>query len=146
VDASLVLRFLLPDERDPRVDNLWRAWAEQGAAVFGPALLFAEVTSTLRLRVATERFTPSEGEALFAAFNALGVRRVDRDDLHIRAWELARKYNRPRAYDMIYLALAELEDAELWTCDERLANACGANEPRLRWALSDSSSRQSVEG
>ena len=96
-------------------------------------LLYAEVTSVLRLRVATGRLTADESEAAFTAFNALGIAKVDRDDLHIRAWNLAQQFQTRRAYDMMYLALAQLEDLELWTGDERLVNTVGGQDPRVKW-------------
>jgi predicted nucleic acid-binding protein len=133
VDASLVLHLILPDERDPGTEALWQGWAAAGIEVIGPALLYAEVTSVIRLRVVTGRLTADEGEAAFAAFNGLGIARVDRDDLHLRAWQLAKQYQTRRAYDMLYLALAQLEDLELWTGDERLVNTIGGRDPRVRW-------------
>lgn len=133
VDASLVLHLLLPDERDPGVETLWADWARRSAQILGPALLFAEVTSVIRLRVATGRLDADEGEKVLAAFNELPIQRRDREDLHVRAWELAKRYQRPRVYDMIYLALADVEDLALWNGDERLINALGDREPRVRW-------------
>lgn len=133
LDASLVLHVILPDERDAGTETLWQAWAAAGTEVSGPALLYAEVTSVIRLRVVTGRLTADEGDAAFAAFNALGVARVDRDDLHLRAWELAKLYQARRAYDMTYLALAQLEDLGLWTGDERLVNTLGGREPGVHW-------------
>jgi predicted nucleic acid-binding protein len=134
IDASLVLHFVLPDERDLLTEALWQQWSTTGVRVIGPVLLYAEVTSVLRLRVATGRLTADEGEAAFMAFNALGIAKVDRDDLHIRAWSLAQQFQTRRAYDMMYLALAQLEDLELWTGDERLVNTIGSQEPRVKWA------------
>lgn len=133
VDASLVLHLVLPDERDAGTEALWQAWAVAGVEVIGPALLYAEVTSVIRLRVMTGRLTANEGDEAFASFNALGIARVDRDDLHLRAWALAKQYQTRRAYDMTYLALAQLEDLELWTGDERLVNTIGRHDPRLHW-------------
>jgi len=104
IDASLVLHLILPDERDSSIESLWIQWGATGVEVMGPALLYAEVTSVIRLRVATGRLT-DEGEATFAAFNALGILWVDRDDLHIHAWRLAQQFQTHRAYDMIYVAL-----------------------------------------
>jgi predicted nucleic acid-binding protein len=83
--------------------------------------------------VATGRLTADEGEAVFSRFNALGIRRVDRDDLHLRAWELAKQYQTRRAYDMMYLALAQLEDVEFWTGDERMVNTIGTGDSRVHW-------------
>ena len=73
----------------------------------------------------TGRLAADEGEEAFAAFNALGIARVDRNDLHVHAWQLAKQYQTRRAYDMMYLALAQLEDLDLWTGDERLVNTIG---------------------
>jgi predicted nucleic acid-binding protein len=134
VDASLVLHFVLPDERDLHTEALWQQWSTTGVSVLGPMLLYAEVTSVLRLRVATGRLTADEGEAAFTAFNALGIAKVDRDDLHIRAWRLAQQFQTRRAYDMMYLALAQIEDLALWTGDERLVNTLGGRDPRVKWA------------
>lgn len=133
VDASLVLHLVLPDERDAGTEALWTSWAAAHIDVIGPALLYAEVTSVIRLRVATGRLTADEGDEAFAAFNALGIGRVDPDDLHVRAWDLAKQYQTRRAYDIMYLALAHLEDLELWTGDERLVNTIGGRDPRLHW-------------
>jgi predicted nucleic acid-binding protein len=134
VDASLVLHLILPDERDAGTESLWQGWAATGVAVIGPPLLYAEVTSVIRLRVVTGRLTADEGDEVFAAFNALGVARVDHDDLHVRAWQLAKQYQTRRAYDMMYLALAQIEDLDLWTGDERLVNTIGGRDPRVHLA------------
>lgn len=132
VDANLVLNRLLPHERDPQVLRLWADWAAQGFQVLGPPLLFAEVASTLRMNVARGRLPVAQGDALFAAFTSIGIQRIDRDDLYPRAWDLAKLHNQPRAYDMLYLALAQLEDIELWTNDQRLVNSLTGHEPRVR--------------
>src|SRR5262249_9662774 len=128
-----ILHFVLPDERDVHTEPLWQQSSTTGVSVIGPVLLYAEVTSVLRLCVATARLTADEGEAAFTASNALGIARVDRDDLHIRAWRLAHQFQTRRAYDMVYLALAQLEDLELWTGDERLVNTIGGQDPRVKW-------------
>ena len=41
-------------------------------------------------------------------------------EMHERAWELAIAAGLT-THDALYLALAEAWEAELWTCDERLA-------------------------
>jgi len=74
-----------------------------------------------------------EGEEAFRAFVGLGIRKVDYPELHIRAWELARILNQPKAYDVNYLALAELEGCELWTEDKRFYNSAKASFTNVRW-------------
>jgi predicted nucleic acid-binding protein len=41
--------------------------------------------------------------------------------------------NQQRAYDCLYVALAERDGIELWTGDERLYNALHAQHPFVRW-------------
>ena len=50
-----------------------------------------------------------------------------------KGWELAHEFNRPRAYDTAYLALAQLLGCELWTADERLYNAVQGKLAWVKW-------------
>ncbi len=75
---------------------------------------------------------PPRVTPVFAAFTGLGIQRIDRDDLYPRAWDLAKLHNQQRVYDVLYLALAQLEDVELWTNDQRFVNSLAGREPRVR--------------
>ena len=97
VDANLALRRVIPYERDAAVEEIWAEWERHGTEVVGPMLLYAEATSTLRLGVVAGRLTEEQGEAAFRDFNQLGIRKIDRDDLHVRAWELAQRHPVPGA-------------------------------------------------
>jgi predicted nucleic acid-binding protein len=57
------------------------------------------------------------------------VRTVHPRGLFDRAWALAVELDSPTTYDAVYLAAAELRRCELWTADERLANAAR----KLKW-------------
>ena len=131
VDASLALMLLLPHELTEQTETLWRQWFEDGIELVTPALFFAEVTSVLRESVYFGRILPDEGESAFNVFLNLGIRSIDATELQPRAWELAQKYNRPRAYDSQYLAVASSLGCELWTGDRRLVNAVPV--PWLKW-------------
>ena len=52
-------------------------------------------------------------------------------ELHLRAWYWADRLNHSKTYDAQYVALAELERADLWTADRRLAN--GARQVGAGW-------------
>jgi predicted nucleic acid-binding protein len=43
--------------------------------------------------------------------------------LYPRSLDLAAEYNLTNAYDAQYIALAQIQDCELWTADERLVKA-----------------------
>ncbi len=55
---------------------------------------------------------------------------------NLRAMILAERFQQPAAYDTQYLALAELEECELWTTDTRVWRAVKDQFPRLH-LLSD---------
>jgi|GEM_PF-35310 len=133
VDASFVLKLVLPEEHSDRVRRAWGKWVEQGVEVFAPYLLVYEVTSVLRHKVFRGELAPEEGEAALLAIQAQGIRLLHPEGLEQVTWRLAQEIERPTAYDTSYLALAELLGCELWTADMRLKNAAQGRLPYLRW-------------
>ena len=83
-----------------------------------PRLLAYELTAVLRKKVHRQLLEEEEADAAFAQAMQLAVELIDPDDLHRLAWELARRFRRPTAYDSHYLALAELVGCPFWTTDE----------------------------
>lgn len=138
VDASLILRTLVPAEHSDAAGRLLADWRREGVTLVAPALLAFEVTSVLRRLVHLGELTPDEGDAAFAAFGRLDIRLSHRRDLFPLAWRLARQHNRPRAYDTAYLALAQLSGCAFWTADKRLYNAVSADLPWVRWVAETS--------
>jgi predicted nucleic acid-binding protein len=47
VDASLVLKLVLPEDHSDRAQRLWKNWLVDGIQPISPRLLFYEVTSVL---------------------------------------------------------------------------------------------------
>jgi predicted nucleic acid-binding protein len=133
VDASLVLRTLVPAEHSAAAARLLADWRRDRVTLVAPALLAFEVTSVLRRLVHLGELSPDEGEAAFAAFRRLDIRLSHRRDLFPLAWRLAQQHNRPRAYDTAYLALAQLSGCAFWTADTRLFNAVGNELKWVRW-------------
>lgn len=131
VDASLTFMLLVREEQTPKAEALWQSWTERAFELITAPLFFAEVTSVLRQQVYFGRLHPERGERSFESFMGLGIHAVDLPDLQPSAWDLAKKYNRPRAYDAQYLAVASILRCDLWTGDRRLVNA--VNEPWVRW-------------
>jgi predicted nucleic acid-binding protein len=132
LDASLVLAWLLPPESTPEVANIWDGLLRKGDELLGPPLLFIEVTSVLREKLAQRQITSREAEIAFSTFQLLPVERAWPQELHTRAWEIAKALDQRKAYDAHYLALAEIEGCELWTADRRLYNAVGGRMPWLK--------------
>lgn len=133
IDASLALIWLLPAEQDESASILRRKWDEEGVEVVTAPLFHAEVTSVLRQQVYFKRLLPEEGEEAFSVYLRIGVKSADSPRIQQMAWELAKKFNLPRTYDMQYLAVAELRDCELWTNDQRLVNSLQSKVSRIKW-------------
>ena len=87
------------------------------------ALLAFEVTSVLRRLVYLGELTVDEGERAFERFRRMRIRYTHRQAIFPVAWQLAKDYNRPHAYDTSYVAVAQLHDCQFWTGDRRLYNS-----------------------
>ena len=132
IDASVVLKLLLPEEGSEAVRSLWGRWVSQAVEVVAPFLLAYEVPSVLRNKVFRGELPPEAGEAASAAFRTQEISLLHPDGMDERTWELAKQGNLPTCYDAAYLALAELMEAELWTADRRFATALRKKARRVR--------------
>jgi len=130
IDANLALKLVLDESDSDFARLLWEDWAKQQATLVAPVLWGYEVLSVIRNCTHRGKH-PSELEAqTVAALHQLPVQLLQPTGLFQRAWELAREFDRPAAYDSHYLALAEIVNCPLWTADKRLYNAV---HPRLNW-------------
>lgn len=133
IDANLVLKLVLHEPDSPLAEALWTEWLASGVQICAPVLLEFETTSVLRNKVYRERITPQQGEEAFHTIRALDITILHPGGLLDMAWELAKRFNRPAAYDSTYLALAQFLNCELWTADERLYNAVKGELSWVRW-------------
>ena len=123
LDANLATRVLVAAaRREPAVDLIARAHEEK-SLLLAPSLWVAEVTSALRKLVYRKSLAPEEADLALSDLPSLGVQVIPMDlGLARRALAWAERLGQIRAYDAFYLALAEREDAILWTGDGRLAD------------------------
>jgi len=133
VDASLALKLVIAEEDSSLAHDLWDAWVEGETEVVSLPLFAFEGISVIRNKVHRGLVPPDEGELMFRAFRALGVKLLYPEGLHERAWEMANRFRRPQAYDSHYLALAEMLGCELWTADKRLYNAVADELSWVKW-------------
>jgi predicted nucleic acid-binding protein len=133
VDANLALKLVIIEEDSPKVQSLWDTWIDTNVEIVAPPLLAFEGTSVICNKMHRGLVPPEEAELMFKAFHLLGVRYLYPDDLHQEAWALAKRFNRPQAYDSHYLALAKILGLELWTADERLYNTVRRDISWIKW-------------
>lgn len=132
IDASVVLKLLLPEERTEAVRSLWARWVEQDVEVAAPFLLAYEVISVLRNKVFRGELPPEAGEAALAAFLTQEISLLHPHGMEEKTWGVAKQWNLPTSYDAAYLALAELIESDLWTADRRFAASLRKKVPRVR--------------
>lgn len=119
VDASAAIEMLLVSARGTRVAaRVLRA----GETIAAPHLIDLEVAQVIRRYVASGELAAERGEQAVHDWLEVPVARYPHDVLLPRVWELRHNVT---AYDACYLALAEVLDAALVTCDRRLASVPG---------------------
>jgi predicted nucleic acid-binding protein len=121
VDASIILRYVLQPEDAP-VQKLWQSWISDEVHLVAPTLLFYEVTNGLYQQQKNNILSPETIWQTLELSLELPITLVNEANLHLKAREIAMRYNLPATYDAHYLALAEWMDIELWTADQRLVN------------------------
>lgn len=133
VDASLLIKLVIPEPYTEQADNLWQAWIQKDIQAIAPPLLRYELTAILRKKVYRQQLTEMEADAAFVEAMALEVELVSPDELHKRAWSLARRFNQPTTYDSHYLSLADIFTVPFWTADERLFNGLHSQLNWIHW-------------
>ena len=67
--------------------------------------------------------TSEQGQQALEDFLALNIATTSNEQMVLDAWNLSIRFNRPRAYDSLYLAVAQQYECEFWTADKRIYNA-----------------------
>ena len=93
-----------------------------GTPVAAPHLLDVEVLQVIRRFNRTKRLTVARGEQALADLGALGITRYGHEFLRPAIWRLRSVLT---AYDAAYVALAEVLDAPVVTCDAKLTRSSG---------------------
>ncbi|MCX6067030.1 MAG: type II toxin-antitoxin system VapC family toxin [Chloroflexi bacterium] len=118
VDANIAVRTAL--ELNEALERFWERIAREKITPCAPRLWMSETTSALRAWLAQKVITADEAEQALRSIHRLRVEIIDEDeDLCLRALELAEKLGQSKAYDAIYLALAEKLSADFWTAANR---------------------------
>jgi predicted nucleic acid-binding protein len=120
LDASAAIEWLLKSPAAKKVDR--RLFSFPPPTLHVPHLLDVEIAQVLRRYVRDKTMTASRGEEALHDLQDLPLNRYPHDILIPRVWELRAVLS---AYDAVYVALAELLDAPLLTCDRRIALASG---------------------
>ncbi len=119
LDASAVLELLLGT---PAGIEVGARLVDASVALHVPHLIDVEVAQVLRRYVREAQLTVHEAADAISDMRELDLTRHAHEPLLDRIWELRENFS---ACDAVYVALAEVLDASLVTCDRRLAHAPG---------------------
>lgn len=135
VDNSFVVALVLPEVHTTLAQARLFGWDRLGTVRLAPALLAVEAASVCRKHRVSGQI-PDDVTALNVLSTILSAVTVVAGDhlLAERAFEIATVIGAPRAYDALYVALAEREGCELWTGDLRLWNAAKPYFAFVRYA------------
>ena len=120
VDTSAVIPLLLPLPSSEAVRPFWAGALEDAGPLLAPPLLFAETTSVLRRYVHLGGVLHEEAEAALGSFLRLPISVVHTPEVYLRALDLARRLGHAKAYDVQYLAVAQIQDCLVVTVDRGL--------------------------
>ena len=133
VDASFVLKLVLPEDYSDKVHQIWSKWVKNGVDICAPYLLVYETHSVIRNKVYRKELTSEEGQSAIKVLMEQNIILYHARTLGEIAWEFARQYDRPTLYGAFYLAVAKELKTEFWTADKKLHNRIG-NE--INWMRS----------
>ena len=94
--------------------------ADPAIGVHVPHLVDVEVVQALRRLATLGELTAVEAQTAIDDLRSLDLQRHAHEPLLGRVWELRQNLS---AYDAVYVALAEVLDTTVVTCDGRLARA-----------------------
>lgn len=123
LDASVVLNWLLPQRQTQAVQEFFIDCLRKRGRLIAPPLLFSESTSVLRRYVHAGTLLHEEAAAALSDLLALPLATIHQPRVYLRALEFARLLGHAKAYDVQYVAVADVQRATLVTADSGMYHA-----------------------
>lgn len=144
LDASFVVHCVVSQGPGATAVDLLEAWRIEGANLVAPTFMVWEVGSTLRKLVQRGELTTAVAAEALDSVLDLPVREAHGAGTLRGAWRIAERFDLPVLYDAAYLAVAEAEQAEFWTADEKLVRKLNGALPYVRLLGRDGASPHST--
>lgn len=132
VDASAVVRFLVPTPGTESAQEFWLQALRDRERLVAPPLVLAETTSAVRRCVYNDFILHDDAVAAVRLLLGLPIEIDMRVEQYREALEFANRLGQSKAYDVQYLAVARLNDCPIVTADRTLATVAGTLNIRAR--------------
>ena len=124
-DANIIIALVISFPYSEKAMLKMTEWETNNYEIIVPSLWSYEITSALRKFVVSGRISSATAIAHLQDILSLNIVQISPTlELNIHALNWAAKINQFVAYDASYLALADMENADFWTGDQRLFNSC----------------------
>lgn len=133
VDTSIAIKWVLTEVQTLEARALLADWLHGGRRPLVPSWFACEMANALYQKFLQDLVTLEDAQRGLEAILATVAVHDFEPRVATRALSLAQRFRQRAAYDVQYLALAELLDCELWTADRRFWLAINAAHPRVRW-------------
>lgn len=131
VDASIILAWLLPDEREMAVNRIFAVYQQKKGHIYAPKLLIYELINGLKTAIVRKRINWLEAREAIGVFKAMNIELIDQSGEEETILKLANKRNLS-VYDAAYVALARKLKVKLLSLDKSLTAAMVRESTRLR--------------
>lgn len=117
IDASVALSFLLPDERNKLVDDIFISFKKGKTNLFVPSIFHFEVANSLKSAILQKRLNSLIAKRLLVRIIKTNISVVEIN--WQKTFELSLKH-KLSFYDASYLSLAQQEKVPLYSLDKKL--------------------------
>lgn len=133
VDASLVIKWLTPETDSAAAIQLFDRWRRQKEVLIGPLLLDYEVGSALCSKVKQGLLSAARLTPLLAFYRRLPIQLQHELHLLDQAIALALSFEGTSIYDCMYLALAQFQSVDYYTCDRKFFEKVKGPYPQVKY-------------
>lgn len=125
VDASVILKWFLPEPDSAAADLLLEQFLNGEAQLIAPDLILLEMASALwRKALLLDEISSAESAFVYRDLLTLPISLMSTESLAAAAFEFAIRHRHP-IYDAVYCALAIERNCEFITADETIINKLG---------------------
>lgn len=121
VDASIILAWLLPDEREEMVNRIFASYRVKKSHIYAPKLLIYELMNGLKSAILRKRIDWLKAKRAIEVFKQMKFDLIDQGGEEVTIVKLANKLNLS-VYDAAYVVLAKKLKVKLMSLDKKLQN------------------------